>query len=110
MKNAQNTSKRRRPPAISAEAREKQLIALAVDKVEERMMNGTATASEYVHFLKLASTKEQLELEKLRQENEVLKAKTEVMKSMKRSEAAYEEALNAFKLYNGTLNNGDSDE
>ena len=101
MKNNPNSSKRRRPPAISAEAREQQLIALAVDKVEERMTNGTATASEYVHFLKLASTKEQLELEKLRQENEVLKAKAEVMQSMKRSEAAYEQALNAFKIYSG---------
>ena len=40
------------PPAMSEEAREKQMIALAVDSVEERMRTGKASASEYVYYLK----------------------------------------------------------
>ena len=88
-------------PAMTEEGRENQLIALAHDLVEERLRNGTASSQETVHFLKLGSQKSKLELEKLKKENELLVAKTEALKSAKRSEELFEEALRVFGTYSG---------
>ena len=48
-------------PALTPEARENQLISLAIDLVEQRLIDGTASAQETTHFLKLASRKAKLE-------------------------------------------------
>ena len=88
-------------PAITFEGRENQLIALAVDCVEQRMRNGTASAQEYIHYLKLASTKERLEKEKLELELELVRAKTEALQTAQRNEALYSDAMEAFKRYTG---------
>ena len=94
-------------PAITPEAREQQLIALAVDLVERRLLEGTASAQETTHYLKLASQKTRLENEKIKLELELTKAKTDSIKSQQRSEEMFEEALRAFKGYSGQ---GRSDE
>lgn len=86
-------------PALSPEARENQLIALAMDLVEERLRNGTATSQETTHFLKLGSQKERLEREKLEKENRLLTAKTEALQSAKRMEELYEDAMKALRGY-----------
>ena len=57
--------------------------------------------------MKLGSTKERLEKEKLQEENKLLKAKTEALQSQKRVEELYAEALKAMRGYAGM---GDSDE
>lgn len=101
MKQVTKSPSKRRAPALTPEARENQLIALAVDCVEERMRNGTASAQEYIHFLRLASVKEQLELEKLKRENELLAAKKESLESARRLEDAYTKAIEAMKSYTG---------
>lgn len=88
-------------PAETEEGRENQLIALAYDEVERRLRNHTATSQETTHFLKLGSSKAKLELEKLRKENELLIAKTEALKSAKRSEELFSEAIKAFGIYAG---------
>lgn len=88
-------------PALTEEARESQMIALAVDLVEERLLNGTASSQETTHYLKLASSKHKLELEKLREENRLLQAKTESIQSAKRVEELYAEAINAMRRYTG---------
>lgn len=95
------SSKRRLKPALTPEAREDQLIALAMDVVEERLLNGTASSQETTHFLKLGTTKAQLEKEKLAKENELLRAKTETLQSQKRSEEFYEKVINAIGIYSG---------
>lgn len=94
-------------PALTPEARENQLIALAVDLVEERLLNGTASSQETTHFLKLGSMKNQLEMEKLKEENKLLQAKTEALQSAKKTEELFEEAINAMRRYSG---HGDPDE
>lgn len=94
-------SQRKVRPALSPEARENQLISLAVDLVEQRLLDGTASSQETTHFLKLGSAKHKLELEKLRTENELAKAKTESIKSQKHIEELYKEALDAIRLYSG---------
>lgn len=89
-------------PALTPESRENQMIALAMDLVEERLRNGTASSQETTHFLKLGTEKERLEREKLQKENDLLKAKAEAIQSSERTEALYEKAIKAFKGYNGT--------
>ena len=88
-------------PALTPEARENQLIALAVDLVEQRLLDGTASSQETTHFLKLGSTKARLEKEKLEEENKLLRAKTENLESQKRVEELYSEALKAMRDYAG---------
>lgn len=88
-------------PALTPEARENQLISLATDLVEQRLLDGTASSQETTYFLKQGSMKTKLELEKLKEENALLKAKTENLQSQKRVEELYMEALNAMKSYAG---------
>ena len=88
-------------PALTPEGREGQMVALAVKLAEEQLRNGTASSQVITHFLKLGTEKEKVEREKLVQENELLKAKTESVKSAKRVEELYEDALKAMKSYRG---------
>ena len=103
-----NPSRKMRP-ALTPEARENQLIALAVDLVEQRLREGTASSQETTHFLKLGSMKNRLEMEKLEEENKRLKAKTESIQSQKRVEELYAEALNAMRNYAGQSGGIDDD-
>lgn len=88
-------------PALTPEARENQLISLAVDLVEQRLLNGTASSQETTHFLKLGSMRNRLEMQKLQEENKLLQAKTDSMQSAKRVEELYSEAISAMRTYSG---------
>lgn len=88
-------------PALTPEARENQLISLAVDLAEKQLQEGTASAQVITHYLKLGSTKEQLEKEKLRNENLLIEAKTKSFQSMDEIKTMYEEALIAMRHYSG---------
>lgn len=98
---SQNGTKTRLRPALTPEARESQLISLAYDLVEARLLEGTATSQETTYFLKLASSKTKLENEKLMEENKLLRAKTEAIQSEKKNEEFYAKVLSALKKYNG---------
>ena len=104
---SETNDKKKMRPALTPEARENQMIALAVDLVEQRLLDGTASSQETTHFLKLGSMKNRLEMEKLKEENKLLQAKTESIQSAKRIEELYTEAINAMRRYSG---NGDSDD
>lgn len=99
--NHPNASKSRRPPATTPEARENQLIAQAVDLASKQMTDGSASAQVITHYLKLGSTREKLEQERLAAEIELSKAKMEGMASMARTEELMNKALNAFRSYSG---------
>lgn len=99
---------KKRRPALTPEARENQMIALAVDLAEQQLIDGTASSQVITHFLKLGTEKAKLEQEKLRRENDLLKAKTESIESGRRIEELYSEAINAIKQYSG--NGGRSDD
>lgn len=94
-------------PALTPEAREKQMIALAMDLVEQRLLDGTASSQETTHFLKLGSMKAQKELEKLEEENKNLRAKTKALGDAEEIKVLYENALKAMRNYGGY---GDTDE
>ena len=98
------SSSRRMKPALAPEARENQLISLAVDLAEKQLIEGTASAQVITHYLKLATIKEQLEREKLEKENELLRAKTEAIQSAQRVEELYANALDAMRSYRSTSN------
>jgi hypothetical protein len=102
-----NTSRKLRP-ALTPEARENQMISLAMDLVEQRLIDGTASSQETTHFLKLATAKYKYEQEILREQKELITAKTEQIHSTIRNEELMKEAINAFKRYSGY--NGDYDE
>ena len=93
--------KRPSPPAKTPEARETQLISLAIDMVEEQLLNKTASNQVLVHYLKLATTREELEKQKVAKEVELLKAKTDSIKSAESTEKLYSEALEAMRRYSG---------
>ena len=97
---SKNTTRKIRP-ALTPEARENQMIAFAVDLVEQRLLDGTASSQETTHFLKLGSMKNRLEMEKLQEENRLLKARTEALQSAKRVEELYSEAIKAMRRYSG---------
>lgn len=94
-------------PALTPEARENQLISLAVDEAERQLREGTASSQVITHFLKLGSTKERLEKEKLEQENQWLRAKTENLQAAKRIEELYANALKAMRVYSGAVEDAD---
>lgn len=80
------------------------MIALAIDLAERQLAEGTASAQVITHYLKLATTRERLEKEKLARENELLRAKTEAIESGKRVEELYSDALKAMKSYEWSMN------
>ena len=93
--------KRKSKPARTQEAREKQLVSLAMDAAEAQLRSGKASSQVITHFLKLGTVQAQLDLEKTRHENELLKAKTDNIKSLERSEKKYEAAIAAMRKYTG---------
>lgn len=88
-------------PALTPEARENQLISLAVDLAEEQLRNGTASSQVITHYLKLGSTKERIEKEILEKQKELISAKTEAIQSTKRIEELYTNAITAMRSYSG---------
>ena len=93
------SSGRRMRPALTPEARENQLVSLAVDLDEQQLRDGTASSQVITHYLKLGSTKKKKKKEKLEEENKLLKAKTEAMQSQRRSEGLFEKAISEMNRY-----------
>jgi len=109
-KKAQPNTTRRRPPATTPEARENQMIALAVDLAEKQLEAGTASSQIITHFLKQGSIKERIEKEILAEQKKLVVAKTESIQSAKRVEELYTEALSAMRTYSGAMNGGEMDD
>lgn len=98
---ARQTSTRGRRPATSPEQREMQLASAAYDLAEEQIESGTASSQVITHFLKMGSSRERLEQERMRHEVELMEVKKEQLEGQKRVEALFSDALNAFRGYSG---------
>ncbi len=96
-----SNSSRKMRPALSPEARENQMISLAMDLAEQQLRDGTASSQLITEFVKRGSTKARLEKEILEEQKELMAAKTESLQSAKRIEELYENALNAMRSYSG---------
>lgn len=97
----ENSDTTPRKPATTPEARENEMISLATDLAEQQIREGTASSQVISHFLKLGSTREQLEQQRLAHENELTKVKIEAIESQKRVEELYSQALQAMRSYAG---------
>src|SRR4029077_2851497 len=106
-KTSQNERRTRGRPATTLKGREDQLIALAVDVAEEQLLKGTASAQVITHYLKLGTTRERLEQERLTRENALLTAKVEALASAQRVEELYANALKAMRVYSGNAESDD---
>lgn len=97
------------PPATTPKMREDQLIALATDRAEQQIRDGTASSQVLVHYLKLGSTREKIEKELMAQKLELDTAKTEAIQSAKRVEELYASAIQAMRSYAGQPEEFDDD-
>ena len=88
-------------PPRDPEEWENRMINLTMQAVEQRITNGTASAAEYVHFLKLGSSRERLEQEDRRKDIELKSAKTGAIEASQKSEQMFEEAIKAMSRYSG---------
>lgn len=102
-----SSSKRKERPATSPEARENQMIALAVDLAEKQLRDGSASSQVITHFLKLGTTRAELEKEKVKAEIEEKKAKVKAIEMGEEMKVLYENAISAMRNYAGY---GDEDE
>lgn len=108
MGNANSGRRPRRPirPATTVEGRENQMISLAESLAERQMREGTASAQVITHYLKLGSTREQLEQARIQHEIMLLSGKVEQINSGQRMEELYKEALGAMREYKGEISDG----
>lgn len=88
-----------RAPASTMEAREAELVALAMDVAEEQLRNRTASSQVITHYLKLGAVREQLELEKVKADIELSKVKAKAIESSEETAKIVQEAMNAMKSY-----------
>ena len=103
-----STTKRRK--ALTPEAREQQLISYAIDLVEQRLLDGTASSQETTHFLKLGSIEARKKLEILEEERKMMIAKRESLESMKNMDQIYKDAIKAMQTYSGNGSSGGEDD
>lgn len=91
-------------PVLTPEERENQLVSLAFDRAEQQLRDGSASSQVITHFLKLGTVRSEIELEKLKRENELLAAKTSAIESAENQEKIYADAIEAMKKYRGVTN------
>lgn len=103
-------TKQRMRRALSPDARENQMIALAMDLAEQQLRDGTASSQLITEFVKRGSSRYRLENEKIKEENKKTKAQTETLKSAKRVEELYADAIAAMKKYSGDDSDEEEDE
>lgn len=106
-KQVSSSSRQPHRPALTPEARENQLISLAVDLAEKQLLEGTASSQVITHYLKLGSTKERIEKEILEKQKDLIEAKTKAYKSADEIKELYANALAAIRNYRG---DGEPDE
>lgn len=89
------------PPVMSDEAREQQMCSLALDLVEKRLREGTASSQETTHFLKLCSSTAKLEKRILEKQELLYSAKTDAIKNQANMDAVAADAIKAMREYTG---------
>lgn len=86
-------------PAETLAGREAQMVSLAVDLAEKQLRDGSASSQIVTFYLKLGTENARLERERLKNENLLLQAKAEQIKSTKESGELYANAIEAMRRY-----------
>ena len=102
VKEVQERPKRTPRPASTPEARENQLVSIAIDLAERQLLEGTASSQVITHYLKLGSTRDKLDYEIKEKQKELIEAKTQSLQSTQRIEELYINALSAMRNYSGS--------
>lgn len=89
------------PAAMDPENRLQQLSGIALDRIEERMLNGKATGAELIFMAKFADPERFFKQDKIATETELLASKKQAIDSGKNTEKLYADAINAMKHYQG---------
>lgn len=92
---------KKRPPAMTPEAKENEMISLAINLAEKKLRDGTAPTQVIVHYLKLATEREQMELDMLEKKTQLIGAQIESLETSKHIEELYSNAIEAMRLYSG---------
>ena len=100
-RNVDSDPPRKRLPSKTPEGREQELIGLAVEQAEAQLREKSAPTQVVIHYLKLATEREQRERAKLENETVLLQAKVDMIKSAEKSESMYREAIDAMRNYSG---------
>lgn len=108
-KNVPIISNNQMRPALTPEAQENQMISLSMDIAKKQLLEGSASSQVIVHFLKLGSSKEKLEKERLKEENELLRAKVKALESASDMKEMYARAIKAMRTYSGSDLDEDND-
>lgn len=109
-KTANEPAARKIRPALTPEAQENQMIAMAYDLVRQRLADGTASSQETTHFLKLGSARYKLELENLKADNQLKVAKAEAIQAEKEMAIAYDKVIGALQSYSASFLSSDDGE
>ena len=80
------------------------MINLSLDAAEKQLREGTASSQVITHFLKLGSSRELLEQEKIKEETKQTRAKIDSLEASSRSEERYAAAIEAMRRYQGVEN------
>ena len=102
--------KHKKAVASTQEGREDRLIALALERAEEQLREGTASSQVITHFLKLGTAKAKKELEIMESQKKLMEAKVEAIESAARIEQLYKDAMLAMKTYSGKTSEAEDDE
>lgn len=89
-------------PASNPEAREAQLVNLAIQLAEKQLKDGTASSSVINHFLKIASSREVIEKDILEKQAKLIEAKALSISKDKEAEEIAKKAIEAMKNYNSS--------
>lgn len=101
---AENTTKSRKPALTPYEV-EQQSIALANELAYRQLQEGTASSQVILHFLRMGSERERLEMENLQQQTALASAKVAAINDAKTEGEKYIRAIEAMKRYSGNAAN-----
>lgn len=89
------------------EAREREMVSLAVDLAEKQLREGTASAAVIQHYLKLGASDYELRKERLQRQNELYAAKKEAIDRDAQNEEIAKNAVAAMMRYQGNFDQGE---
>ena len=104
------TPKTKIPKALTTDTAERRCISSAYDLAQQQLEAGTASPSVIVHFLKMGTAQAELERAKLEKETELLSARKIAIEEGEKTKDLIEEAMKAFKSYNGISSDDEDDD
>ena len=86
-----------------SETKKKQLVVSALEEVSKRIENGTVSSQLLTEVLRWGTENNKLEATKKQLEIELMRAKTDSIKSSSQSAIDYQKVIESMKTYRGEL-------